>query len=266
MANNNLTMFDCWGDFRLNPDFTAKYKYNEKLTLHGNPVVNIPKVAKDTRVKNTNIIGYAIANNMAIPQQPQKQEGKIRGKSGELLFLALINGARDMNDIEYDHDGWDFEVEQSGLRVEVKTTAPKGGASGTANLSQGDKPDLYVIFKFNNVGKFINAYLIPVDVMKGRPKKVPSTLKIAQGTWASDFEISLRDLQSFFTYANFLNYFNYGTKSEFLLNWGQCDCHSSSFEVSKLFSASEAWWQRYLRLKACAKYHRKSISWCWCKK
>ncbi|MCG6264757.1 hypothetical protein K6U64_17060 [Vibrio vulnificus] len=259
-----VTMFDNWGEFTLNPDFTAKYKYNEKLTAYGNPVVNIPNVARVTGVANTSIIGFAITNNIAISRQPKKQEGKIRGKLGEYLFLALIDGAIDMNDIEFDHDGWDFEIKHSGLRVEVKTTAPEGGSPGNANLSQGDKPDVYVIFKFNNVGRFISAYLVPVDVMKARSGKVPSTIKIKQGSWVNDFEISLRDLQSFFTLANFFQYFDFfGVKSSSLLRCSLCECQNGQIDVKKLFVRTEEWWRRYLRLRASAAYHQKSLNWCW---
>lgn len=262
-------MFDNWGEFQLNPDFTSKYQYNEKLTVDGKSVVNIPNVAKETKVKNTTIIKHAIANNIAIPRQPMKQEGKIRGKSGEYLFQALIAGSIDMNDIELDHDGWDFEDEYSGCRVEVKTTAPQDGHAGNANLSQGDKPDVYVIFKFNNVGKFRSAYLVPVDVMKARTGKVPSTIKINSGSWVNNFEISLRDLQLFFELAHFYSYiykdirFSEQNRAPYTLERLECGCGNKHFDVNHLFSYPEKWWRIYIRLRASTAFYRAPTFWCW---
>ncbi|HCE2579732.1 TPA: hypothetical protein NKQ43_002638 [Vibrio parahaemolyticus] len=267
------TMFDNWGEFQLNPDFTSKYQYNEKLTVDGKSVVNIANVARETKVKNTTIIKHAIANNIAIPRQPKKQEGKVRGKSGESLFQALIFGAIDMNDIVLDHDGWDFEVECSGCKVEVKTTAPQDGSSGNANLSQGDKPDVYVIFKFNNVGKFRAVYLIPVDVMKARTGKVPSSLKINKGSWVNQFEVTLGDLQHFFKLAGDYSYV-YGASSlnrskvftkapynlELLLN-----IVNYHFYVGNLFLNPRMWWRTYIRLRASVAYYGIPMHWSWSK-
>ncbi|MUH96459.1 hypothetical protein GNP63_07840 [Aliivibrio fischeri] len=271
-----IPMFDNWGEFTLNPDFTAKHKYNEKLTVCGKSVINIPQVARKTRVRNTTIISHAIANNIAIPRQPKLQEGKIRGKSGESLFQALISGSIDMNEIEFDHDGWDFEVESSGVKVEVKTTAPEGGKSGNANLSQGDKPDFYVIFQFNNMGKFVNAYLVPVDIMKARTGKVPSTIKINDGSWVKWFEISLRDLQSFFELTKYYdhvflnsNFIESGLRElryPYALNEYRCNCETYGFDVAKLMNSSVGWWKSYIRLRASISFRNVPLVWCWAHK
>ncbi|EJB0234282.1 hypothetical protein ACI45T_004386 [Vibrio vulnificus] len=275
MADNTKTpMFGDWGAFTLNPDFTAKYKYHEKLTVHGQSVVNIPLFAKNNRVPNHVIIGNAISNNIAIPRQPKKQEGKIRGKSGELLFEALVEGSIDMNEVEFDHEGWDFEVERSGCKVEVKTTAPDGNKSGNANLSQGDKPDIYIIFKFNNTGRFSNAYLVPVDVMKARTGRVPSSLKINENSWVTRFEISLKEIQLFFElaqcYPGVFSNFNYKQHTDkvvlkypYCLDLVSCFCREYSFDVNQLFVNPEKWWRIYLGVRATTSNHEVPVNWCW---
>ncbi|GHX96928.1 hypothetical protein VCSRO67_3556 [Vibrio cholerae] len=267
-------MFTNWEEFTLNSDFTSKYKYHEKLTVDGQSVVNIPLVAKNNRVSNSFIIGHAISNNIAIPRQPKKQEGKVRGKSGELLFEALVSGAIDMNEVEFDHEGWDFEVSHSGCKVEIKTTAPEGNNAGNANLSQGDKPDIYIVFKFNNVGRFVSAYLIPVDIMKARNGNVPSGIKISEKSWVTKFEISLNDIQGFFELARiypsiFLNY-NYKQHAErvilrhpYSLELVRCSCQEYSFDVNQLFEKPEKWWRIYLGIRATTSNHEVPVRWCW---
>ncbi|EKO5150657.1 hypothetical protein KW410_00110 [Vibrio fluvialis] len=186
----------------IRPEFRKPKSYDNQIQNKFGETTRISEIARALKVPYEEIIKWATMNNKAIPWQPKEgnQEGKYRGRIGEIVFSAMFD-ALDMNDIEPNHPGYDFEYLSS--LVEIKSTSPKDGAKGSAKLTQGDIPDVYLVFRFNNMGVLRNAYLLPVCIIKHRPKGIPQKVTVFENQWISNFEVPFSDLDTFFQIYNY---------------------------------------------------------------
>ncbi|ENI8058759.1 hypothetical protein ABZX01_004453 [Vibrio vulnificus] len=233
--------------------FRTPQHYDRDIQQKFRETTNISEVAKSLRIPYDEVIKWATMNNLAIPWQPKvrNQEGKYRGRIGEIAFLAMFD-ALDMNDIEPNHPDYDFEYMNS--LVEVKSTSPKEGSKGSAKLTQGSAPDVYLIFKFNNMGVLKNAYLLPVDVIKYRPKGIPKTVTVFENQWISRFEILFSDLEIFFMIHNYYqNYFKnppvplptntrFESKNDLFFKLSEFMTFENELSVNSLFYNDFKWW------------------------
>lgn len=273
--NNKIKLSPLLDDqFLIRHDFRVPQSYDFKVEYQFTKTTDISEVARKTGVHHKDVVDWAVSNNLGLPQQPQKprdKERKFRGVIGESLFSALLD-SQNMNDIEPDHPGWDFEYK--GCKVEVKSTAPKDILKGGAQLSQGEAPDVYVVFKFNNVGKVVSAYLLPVVLMKGRKNGVPKTLTIGPTQWSSHFEVELGDLEDFFKAFNHYKeiYFPNPRRDEYIswlkkpitIRLSKVMDPTNRLKVSSLFGNHHKWWENFLWIQAKFIYEfNHDAEWVW---
>ncbi|MCG3737887.1 hypothetical protein EXA20_16050 [Vibrio cincinnatiensis] len=256
-------------------NFRYPCSYDEKVMSFFRDTTDISVVARKSGVPFKEVIQLVISQNKAIPRQPKTpddKEGKFRGEIGQQLFFALFD-AIDTNDIEPNHPGWDFEY-QSCL-VEVKSTAPAGGQKGNANLTQGDSPDLYVIFKFDSAGVLKNTYVLPVSLISQRPNGIPSGIKISDSQWVTRFEVKIGRLQSLFQVFNYYKPFLSKSSSYSFEDIIRCQpvsvveenhqTFSGELSVDSLFRYQhQDWWLTYFRLESWFKcVYKFSPCWDW---
>ncbi len=255
-------------------DFREPQDYDSKVLALFNKTTDISVVARDSRVSFKNIIRLVISENKAIPWQPIKpvnKEGKFRGVIGEILFNGFFD-ALDTNDIEPNHRGWDFEY--NNCLIEIKSTAPKGGKKGSAKLTQGELPDVYVIFKFDNAGALKNVYALPVRLLKQRPKGIPKNVKIDKSQWISKFEVKVEDLGAFFHtfyyYRKFLkvpiSYTKYDVErcKPISIDINFHITFAGYLAVNSIYRYKHQWWLTYFRLECLYKCEFNSEpNWDW---
>ncbi|MEZ8190627.1 hypothetical protein AB4232_22490 [Vibrio sp. 10N.286.46.A8] len=240
-------------DFRQPQKYDVAIETEFKLTTAISDVVRGVRIVNDEarrkKVTYEDVIQWAVSQNRGLPRQPSGKEGKFRGRIGEVAFNAMFDGL-DMNEIEPNHPGWDFEYKNS--LVEIKSTSPEDGKNGTAKLSQGDSPDVYLIFLFSSSGTIRSAYLLPVDIVKCRKKGIPKGVKINDSQWVSQFEISLDDLGMYFDIRHY--YRNYFLKDPIAIPRGilnKAENHkklskylnsNQRLNVTSLFNIESKWW------------------------
>ncbi|EGR1176464.1 TPA: hypothetical protein ACMDP6_004480 [Vibrio parahaemolyticus] len=254
-------------------DFRTSLYNDETILDKLRETSQISAVSRALGIPYDEVIKCATRHNVAIPWQPKarNQEGKYRGRIGEILFLAMFD-AVDMNDIEPNHPDYDFEYMNA--LVEIKSTSPKDGYKGSAKLTQGAAPDVYLVFRFNNMGVLRNAYLLPVNVIMFRPKGIPKNITIDKNQWCSRFEIPLHDLEVFFKINKYYqNYFKnppiatppgVESKSQAFDKLSEFLTSDNKLSVDSLFSNGYKWWLNMFSARVYyVRYFGRNPEWSW---
>ncbi|EHK9117272.1 hypothetical protein ABNJ79_001166 [Vibrio vulnificus] len=256
-------------------DFRSPQPHDEKIQKKFQETTQIAAISRALKIPYEEVIRCITMNNLAIPWQPKarNQEGKYRGRIGEIAFLAMFD-ALDMNDIEPNHPDYDFEYLNS--LVEVKSTSPKDGAKGSAKLTQGTAPDVYLIFRFNNMGVLKKAYLLPVDVIQFRPKGVPKNIVIHDNQWSNRFEIPLEELGTFFKIKRYYQcYFKNPPEAipagiergnEVFDKLSKFLTFNNELSVDSLFTSEYKWWLNLFTARIYyVRWFNQSPKWTWSK-
>ncbi|ELA7318140.1 hypothetical protein ABRZ58_22640 [Vibrio vulnificus] len=229
----------------------------DSIVLNGlETMPSVVEVSKRTKVPFKKIIRTAVNNNVAIRRQPtQREDSTVISHYTEDVFTVLFGG-ENMNDYDPMHEGWD--IEYKGFRVEIKATR-----KWKAKAKQGSKPDFYVIFKLDELGRLVDIYFLPTEILACREKGVPQTINLGGTQYAEKFKVTWRQIIVFFELAKPFSPFN--IREEFYHNLHRSNAdiqlaHPQNLNVQDLFndtSEPKSWLKKYRELR------NPYSKWCW---